>query len=471
MDARNPVSSGNKSGDAMKVSIFGMGYVGVVTGACLARLGHSVIGIDKIAKKVQLIRQGQSPVLEPGLSELVSETVGSGNFTATFDVNEAIENADAILVCVGTPSNRNGEVDLSYIKKVAREIGTCTPKQPRTPIIMFRSTVPPGTMETVVEPLIAKYLVECTLPKIVYHPEFLREGSAIRDFIECPQIVVGNVSGLENHELESFLAELYGGINFTLKIVRPRTAEMIKYANNTFHALKVSFANELGRLCRENEVDTHELFELFLSDAKLNISTAYLRPGFAFGGSCLPKDLRAICQISKRSNVEAPLISNIERSNDEHIDAAFQLILDSGFRKIGFLGLGFKPGTDDLRESPFLKLIEKCIGKGLNILIFDRTIVPQELMGSNLAYLNDHQHIAERLRASLEEVIDSSDFLVLCHPSDSYLDNTLKTAERPLLDLTGRHRPGQSFGVTSSNIATPERSRLEEAEALTSVWA
>jgi GDP-mannose 6-dehydrogenase len=435
----------------MNISVLGMGYVGAVTSACLAKIGHTVTGIDIVEEKVKSLNSGKSPIVEPGLNDLIQEMVKEKRLKATSSTEKGLKNADAIIVCVGTPSLPNGGVDLSHIIKVTSEIADHLKDASKDLVIVYRSTLPPGTITNEILPVLKAAFERV---KLVYHPEFLCEGSAIIDFEQPQQVVAANTCGMGDEEFELFFKNLYKEIDYVFYNVQIKTAEMIKYLNNTFHALKVAFGNEVGRICRSHGIDTHELMNIFLSDKKLNISTAYLKPGFSFGGSCLPKDLNALTTLAKHTDIEIPIISNIERSNEIHIDTAFRLILGSKCKTVGFLGLSFKPGTDDVRQSPFIKLAERCIGKGLDVNIYDRTINPKFMTGKNLEYLHGHiAHITERLVRDIDEVLNSADLILICHTDPSYSKALSKYPDKQLLDLTGNFEQ-QELSEKASSIIT-----------------
>ncbi|MDX1418903.1 MAG: nucleotide sugar dehydrogenase [Rubricoccaceae bacterium] len=423
----------------MNISVFGLGYVGAVTAACLAKIGHRVTGVDIAGRKVDLINTGRSPIAEPGLDEVVADAVEAGRLIATTSAAEGLRDADVAIVCVGTPSRHNGEVDTSALEAVTQEIARHAAAASDGLAVIVRSTVPPGTMEETVLPAFRLVRDGVSTPSLIYHPEFLREGAALNDFHEAPQVVVASVGGsLPEAALRELMTAVYDGVPIRLHVVEPKTAEMIKYVNNTYHALKVSFANEVGRVCRGYGVDVHELFDLFLADTKLNVSAAYLRPGFAYGGSCLPKDLRALAKMATRADVETPVIANIGRSNEIHVQTALDLVMESGAARVAFLGLSFKPNTDDVRESPLLSLVEQCIGKGLEVKIFDRCICGDTLMGQNEAYLHAHlDHVTERLVGSPEDAVADADLVVLGHAVPAYLA-AVDGAGKRVLDLTGR---------------------------------
>jgi GDP-mannose 6-dehydrogenase len=396
----------------MKVSVFGLGYVGCVSAACLARNGHEVVGVDVNAAKVETVRRGQSPIIEPGLPELVSEVVGSGRLTATTDGAAAIAATDVTLICVGTPGHASGQLDTQFLERVATQIGAALRGKSSSHLLLVRSTVLPGTVDGVIVPL----LEEATGRKqgdgwvICANPEFLREGTSIADFFDPPFTVVGGA----DEGAQRLLGELYAGVSGPFYHVETRAAEMVKYACNAFHGLKVSFANEVGNICKALGIDSHRVMEVFCADTKLNISPAYLKPGFAFGGSCLPKDLRALVHRARHLDVEVPVLAATLSSNRLQVERAIDMVLTAGNRRIGVLGLSFKDDTDDLRESPMVSVVEALIGKGMEVSIYDRNVSQSGLIGANRAYLESTiPHIWSLMRGSVDEVVSSADTIVV----------------------------------------------------------
>ncbi|MGB9692433.1 MAG: UDP-glucose dehydrogenase family protein [Candidatus Sumerlaeaceae bacterium] len=395
----------------MKVAIFGLGYVGTVCGACFARYGHEILGVDVNPLKVQMIAEGKSPIVEPDLDSFLAEAHEQGRLRATTNTAEAIEWADISLVCVGTPSNENGSLNLEYIYGVCRDIGHAMRNRQDFHVVVIRSTVLPGTVERC-----AQVIDEASGKKagidfaVASNPEFLREGSAIRDFMNPPFTLVGTNDG----RAREMLRELYAPVGAEFIAVEPRVAEMLKYVNNSFHALKVAFANEIGEICKALGIDSHAVMELFMRDTKLNISTAYFRPGYAYGGSCLPKDLSALAYQAQQLDLPVPLLRSIQESNRRHIEFGIRLIQRTGKKKIGLLGLSFKAGTDDLRESPLVVLVETLLGKGYSIKIYDRNVNLARLVGANKAYIEKQiPHISQLFGASLDEILVDSECLVI----------------------------------------------------------
>jgi GDP-mannose 6-dehydrogenase len=396
----------------MKLSVFGIGYVGCVSAACFAKAGHDVIGVDLNQTKVDIINSGKSPIVEAGIDELIAAMVATRRLRATTNSAEAIMNSDASLVCVGTPSNANGSLDLDHVKHVCEEIGAAIKTKAERHTVVIRSTMLPGTIESLVIPTL-----EASSGKkagsdfgVCINPEFLREGSSLKDFYAPPFTLIGT----DEEETANLVRELYVGIDAPLFVTALKTAEMVKYACNCFHALKVSFANEIGNICKAVGIDSHEVMNVFAQDTKLNLSPYYLTPGFAFGGSCLPKDLRAINYKAKQLDVEAPVLSSILPSNRLQIERAVNMVLATGKKRIGVLGFSFKAGTDDLRESPMVTLIETLIGKGLQLAIYDRDVSLARLFGANKQYIErEIPHISQLMRTSIDEVLNDADVLVI----------------------------------------------------------
>lgn len=394
----------------MRISIFGLGYVGAVSLACLARDGHEVIGVDVDRAKLDLIAAGKTPVVEEGMVELMAQI--APRVSVTMDVARAVRDSEVSLVCVGTPSAPNGSQDQGAILGIAREIGRALADKPEPHVVVFRSTLVPGTVEHVLRPIVESE--SARRDGIDFHlcfqPEFLREGSSIRDYDKPPFTVAG-----ANHPYPvERLRELFGHLPCKFVQTSVRAAEMMKYCCNNFHALKITFANETARLCDALGVDPFEVMDLVCQDTQLNISRAYLRPGFAFGGSCLPKDLRATHYLARQHDVELPMLGAILASNQTHLGVALRKVLGTGKRRIGFVGLSFKSGTDDLRESPLVTLAEQLIGKGMQLSIYDPEVHLAQLLGGNRRYIEQHlPHIGAMLTPSLDDVIDRSDVLVV----------------------------------------------------------
>jgi GDP-mannose 6-dehydrogenase len=396
----------------MNISIFGLGYVGAVSLACLARDSHRVVGVDVDQAKLDLIAAGKTPVVEEGMIELMAEVAASGRVEVTRDTREAVAKTDLSLVCVGTPSAANGSQDQSAMLRLARDLGAALRDKPAPHVIVFRSTLVPGTVEDVLRPIVeeASGKKDGAGFHICFQPEFLREGSSIRDYDKPPFTIVGASAPAPVETLK----RLFGHLPCAFHATSIRAAEMLKYACNNFHALKITFANETARLCEALGVDPFEVMDLVCRDTQLNISKAYLKPGFAFGGSCLPKDLRATTYLAKMRDVELPMLGSILPSNRQHIDHAIAKVLASGKRRVGMIGLAFKSGTDDLRESPLVLLAEHLIGKGLNLLVYDPEVQLSNLLGANRRFIETHvPHIGALMRRELDEVIEASDLLVV----------------------------------------------------------
>ncbi len=395
-----------------KVGVYGLGYVGAVSLAALAGSGHDVVGVDSNPLKVDMIMAGRSPVIEEGLEELIRSGVESGRIVATDDVARAVSTTDISIVCVGTPSNPNGSLALDQVERVAGQIGAELAAGDGRHVVVFRSTMLPGSMETVVIPALqaASGRTAGSDFGVCFNPEFLREGSSIKDFHNPPFTLIG----ADDDRTAGVVAELYAGLPAETIVVPIAVAEMVKYASNSYHALKVAFANELGTVCKSLGIDSHQVMDVFKRDTKLNISAAYLTPGFAFGGSCLPKDLRALTHLSRRHDLHTPLLDSILESNARQVDRAFEMILDSGSKQVGILGMSFKAGTDDLRESPMVELIERLIGKGFDVLVYDRNVSLANLQGANREYIQrEIPHIASIMRDDLESVVRDSSVLVI----------------------------------------------------------
>jgi len=418
-----------------RVSVFGLGYVGAVSVACLAERGHSVIGVDVNADKVERIGAGRSPIIEAGLDELLRKGVSSGRVRATTDSAQAIAESDVSLVCVGTPSNANGSLDLSYVRRVSEMIGSELAAKSSYHVVVARSTMLPGSTESTVIPALAQRSGKRLGVDfgVCFNPEFLREGTSIADFDDPPFTVIGG----NDERAVTAVRELYAGIEAPLLCVSLREAEMVKYACNAFHGLKVAFANEIGNLCKQQGIDSHAVMDLFCRDGKLNLSPYYLKPGFAFGGSCLPKDLRALLYHGRQLDTRTPTLESILPSNERQIDIAYQMVRRTGCRRIGVLGFSFKAGTDDLRESPMVALIEMLIGKGYQVAVYDRNVSLANLHGANRAYIEQEiPHIAQLMRDSMAEVVDDSELLVIGNRSPEFKDALASLRdEQIVLDL------------------------------------
>lgn len=396
----------------MKISIFGLGYVGTVSAGCLATDGHSVIGVDPNKTKVDLINQGLSPIVEKDIGEMIAAAVKNNLLRATLDVRDAVMSADISLVCVGTPSQLNGNLDLSHVRKVCEQIGAALKDKSAFHVIVARSTMLPGSMRNVVIPA----LESCSGKKagddfgVCNNPEFLREGTAVSDYYNPPKTVIGET----DNKAGELLMQLYAKMSAPLIRTEVETAEMVKYADNTWHAVKVAFANEIGNLCKAEGIDGHKVMEIFCQDTKLNLSPYYMKPGFAFGGSCLPKDVRALMYKAKSLDMDLPLINAILPSNQRQIEKGISMIVEKGNKKIGILGFSFKAGTDDLRESPLVGVIEYLIGKGYELKLFDKNVNLAALTGANQDYILNHiPHISKLMASSMDEVLKFAQTIVI----------------------------------------------------------
>jgi GDP-mannose 6-dehydrogenase len=403
----------------MRLSVFGLGYVGCVSSACFSDQGHEVVGVDTNPLKVQIINEGRTPVIEPGVEDLIGRAVKDKRLRATTDPLDAVENTDVSLVCVGTPGRSNGCLDLAYVKGACKQIGAALEVKSRFHVVAIRSTMLPGTIEQTVIPTLEVYSGKKNGRDfgVAINPEFLREGTAIADFHQPPFTLIG----CDDDESASLLQRLYAHVDAPVLTIAVKEAEMVKYACNCFHGLKVAFANEMGVLCKALGIDSHRVMDVFCKDTKLNLSPYYLKPGFAFGGSCLPKDLRALTYQAKTQDVDVGLLNAILTSNRRHIERAVEMVLRTGKKRVGVLGLSFKTGTDDLRESPMVTLIETLIGKGLQVMIFDREVELARLFGANKDYIErEIPHISSLMRRRLDEVIEQSEVIVLTKRSDEY---------------------------------------------------
>lgn len=396
----------------MRISVFGLGYVGAVTAGCLAQDGHEVIGVDPVRTKVDLINSGHCPIIEADIGEIIAAAVTSGRLRATDNQEEAIRQTELSFVCVGTPSQTNGNLDLTYIRRVCELIGEALKNKTARHTVVIRSTILPGTMHRIVIPI----LEESSGKKagadfgVCNNPEFLREGSAVKDFNSPPKTVVGELDSASGDVLASLYAKLHAPFIRT----NIETAEMVKYVDNSWHALKIGFANEIGNLCKAFGIDAHDVMKIFCQDKKLNISPAYLLPGFAFGGSCLPKDLRALAYQAKLHDLELPIMNAILPSNELQVAKGVQLITEKGHKRIGVLGFSFKAGTDDLRESPMIDVIERLIGKGYDLRIYDRNVNLARLVGANRDFILNHiPHISRLMVSRIDAVLDHAQTIVV----------------------------------------------------------
>ncbi len=397
----------------MRVSIFGLGYVGAVSAGCLAQDGHEVIGVDTYQPKVDAINAGQTPIIERHIGRIINVDVQGGRLRATTDVVDAVMNSEMSLICVGTPGQANGSLDLKYVKTVCEEIGAALRNKETFHVVVARSTMLPGSMRSVVIPELEKQSGKKAGRDfgVCNNPEFLRESTAVHDYFHPPKTVIGETDNRSG----DILAALYTGMDAPLIRTDIETAEMVKYTDNVWHALKIGFANEIGNICKELGVDGHKVMDIFCQDTKLNLSPYYLKPGFAFGGSCLPKDCRALTYKAKSLDIDVPILEAILHSNEKQVDRGMRLIVNGGRRKkIGVLGFAFKAGTDDLRESPMVEVIERLIGKGYDLKLYDQNVQLASLVGANREYILSHiPHIYSLMVTDLEEVIKHADTLVI----------------------------------------------------------
>jgi GDP-mannose 6-dehydrogenase len=419
----------------MRISIFGLGYVGAVSAACFAESGHEVIGSDVNPLKVQIINEGRSPVVEPGVEEIIAQAVKENRLRATTSAVEAVMDSDVSLVCVGTPGHHNGSLDLTYIKNVCKEIGSALETKHRYHVVVMRSTMLPGTIHDVVIPTLEVYSGKKAGRDfgVAINPEFLREGTSIYDFYHPPFTLIG----ADDDEAAALVGKLYAQINAALLTVKVKEAEMVKYSCNAFHAVKVTFANEIGNVCKALGIDSHKVMEVFCQDTKLNLSSYYLKPGFAFGGSCLPKDVRALAYKARTQDVETPLLNSLMVSNRLQIERAADMIAATGKKQVGILGLSFKAGTDDLRESPMVYLIESLIGKGYKLSIYDKEVELARVFGANREYIErEIPHISSLMRDDIHHVIESSEVILIGKKSEEYrVINDYTNNGRKIIDL------------------------------------
>jgi GDP-mannose 6-dehydrogenase len=422
----------------MRISVFGMGYVGAVSAACLARDGHAVVGIDVDPLKLELLRSGRSPIVEEGIQQLTSDVVKTGRFTVTSDVHAAIRDTELSFVCVGTPSSPNGNQDLTAIRRVTQSIGQAIAAKSDYHTVILRSTVQPGTVAGLMEPILTEASGKRANTDfgVGFQPEFLREGTSIKDYDNPPFTVIGT----ESDRSAALLRELFGHLPCEFLVTSIGVAEMLKYACNAFHAVKVTFANEIGRMAQAVQVDSREVMDLVCRDRRLNISPAYLRPGFAFGGSCLPKDLRALNYVGKTKDVVTPMLSAVLGSNRAHIDHVIEKIMAPGTRRIAMIGLSFKAGTDDLRESPLVAVAERLIGKGYELRIFDPEVNLSRLIGANKRFIEESiPHIGGLMVGSCEQALEHGQ-VVLVGLANAEVNAGLAAGIRPehhVIDLVG----------------------------------
>ena len=431
----------------MKISVLGLGYVGTVVAGCLARAGHEVIGIDTELRKVELVNAGKSPIIEKEIGQIIAQQVEAGRLSASTEVTVAVQQSDLILVCVGTPSRSNGDIDLRHVRRVCEQIGAALRTHSGAPVVVVRSTLLPGTMRELVIPTL-----EASSGRqagsdfgVCVNPEFLREGTAVHDYLNPPKTVIGELTRASGN----LLASLYAGLPAPLIRTDIDTAEMVKYADNAWHAVKVGFANEIGNLCKAVQVDSHRVMEIFCQDTKLNLSAYYLRPGFAFGGSCLPKDLRALLHKAKSLDVSLPILGAVLPSNELQIERAVQTVIDHGSRKVGILGFSFKAGSDDLRNSPVVELTERLLGKGFELRVYDSNVRLASIHGANRDYiLHRIPHISGLLVSSIDEVLEHADTIVIGNAAPEFRDIPRRLGLRQtLIDLVRVSESRSASGV------------------------
>jgi GDP-mannose 6-dehydrogenase len=422
-------------GASMNISIFGLGYVGAVSAGCLAADGHTVVGVDPNATKVKLINDGVTPIIEKDIGEIIAKAVAEKRLWATTNVADSIKDTELSIVCVGTPSERNGNLDLRYIRNCCEEIGRALCNKSSWHNVTIRSTILPGTMRNIIIPM----LEESSGKKagvdfgICNNPEFLREGTAVYDYRNPPKTVIGEIDARSG----DVLAGLYAHLQAPLIRTSVETAEMVKYVDNVWHAVKVAFANEIGNICKPLAIDSHEVMGIFCQDTKLNLSPYYLKPGFAFGGSCLPKDLRALSYKAKALDLDLPLLASVLPSNELQVDRAFKLIADRNVKKISVLGFSFKEGTDDLRESPVVELIERMIGKGADLRLYDKNVSLAALTGANRDYILNHiPHISRLMVDNVQAAVDHGDLIIIGNKSPEFAEWIGKIpSDKHIIDL------------------------------------
>jgi len=448
----------------MRIAIFGLGYVGSVSAACLAEAGHHVIGVDVDPHKLSLMRQGRAPVSEPGLDDLLARMVSGGRITVTDDTAAAVRDADLSLVCVGTPSRRNGSLDTTFLERVIVQIGAALAASSTYHVVAIRSTVLPGVVRFTLTPLLedaSGRRVGDGLGVCV-NPEFLREGSAISDFRSPPFTIIGE----SDQRAGDLLATVYAHLEAPVRRVLADEASMVKYASNIFHAMKVAFANEIGSVCQQLAIDGQAVMQMFCEDRELNISPRYLRPGFAFGGSCLPKDVRAIVHLAKELDIANPLLGSLLASNDAHIQRVVETVLEMRTRRVALLGLSFKVGSDDLRESPFVRLAEGLIGKGVQLSIYDPDVAISDVFGRNRAYVQEHlPHVGQLVSTDLAHVVNNADVVVVAKRlADIGNVPGLLRESQTVIDLVGIPELGdvlRPWSASSPRISVPGAVKAE----------
>ena len=420
----------------MKISVFGLGYVGAVTAACLSEEGHSVTGVDIAENKVANINAGQSTIIEEKIGELIENNVKQGRLRATLDTKQAIADSSMAIVCVGTPSRRDGSLNQEYLRQVVAQIGDELRDRQEPFLVVIRSTMVPGTMKDLVIPV----LEEHSGKKLgdgydaLFHPEFLRESTSVYDFYNPPKIVIGECREGSAEQLLSIYGEKFVAPRIVCEV---EVAEMVKYCDNLYHAVKITFANEVGQFCHAHAIDSQKVMEIFCEDKKLNISHRYLKPGFAFGGSCLPKDLRAFLSVAREKSIQIPMLEGVLPSNVQQIERCLKLVMASGKKKIGFHGIAFKAGTDDLRESPYVELAERLLGKGRDLSIYDSHVDISRLVGGNKSYVDQVlPHLSELIAGDVNH-LESAEMILLCHRADESLIEAWLQRGIEVFDLTG----------------------------------
>ncbi len=434
----------------MKIAVFGLGYVGIVSAACLARDGHQVIGVDPQPAKVDLVLQGRSPIVEKHVDGLLAEAVAEGRLGATTSPAQAVADTDLCFVCVGTPSRKNGSLDTSAVERVCEEIGAAVAMRDRPYTVVIRSTILPGTMRNVVIPALTRTAGGTDKLRIANNPEFLRESTAVYDYDNPPKTVVGS----DDPAVAQDILSLYAGLPNAKIAARLETAEMVKYADNVWHATKVAFANEIGNIAKAVGVDSWEVMDIFCQDTKLNISPYYMKPGFAFGGSCLPKDVRALTFKGRDLDLDLPLMNALIPTNAQQVDRAVEMIAARGIREVAFLGISFKAETDDLRESPQVTLVERLIGKGFNLRIYDRNVHMARLMGANRAYIEGViPHIAEILSDDLGAVLAHGKLVIIGNPAPEFRELPGRlSADQQVVDLVRVPGLSEALGTRYDGI-------------------
>lgn len=435
-----------------RIAVFGLGYVGAVSVACFADRGNQVMGVDVNPLKVDMINQGRSPIIESGLNELMKKGAEEGRIQATDNAADAVKNSEITFICVGTPSNSNGSLDLEYVRRVSENIGDALKSKDDYHVVVVRSTMLPGSTEEVVIPILEQTSdKKCGVDfGVCFNPEFLREGSSIKDFYNPPYTIIGTTDS----KAAEIVEKMYTGIDAPVLTVPFSVAEMIKYANNAFHALKVTFANEIGNICKQQGIDSHQVMDIFCMDRKLNLSPYYLKPGFAFGGSCLPKDLRALLYLSRHKDLNLPVMEAILPSNDHQVELAIDMVKKTGFKRIGILGFSFKAGTDDLRESPAVELIEQLIGKGYDVKVYDQNVSLANLHGANRVYIEKEiPHIASLMSTSMDELISQSEVVVIGNKDQQFRERIRYiNGDQLVIDLVRISNSLEEFGANYEGL-------------------